>query len=143
MPDVIDSFSGEYRFLSNFHPSPVEMKGIVYPTVEHAFQAAKTLDSVERRRIAELDTPGKAKRAGRKVELREDWEQIKVKVMHWLVTRKFEDPQLAELLRATGDVQLIEGNYWGDRFWGVCEGQGLNWLGRVLMDVRSKLPPAD
>lgn len=139
MPEVIDSFKGDNDFLSNFHPSPVEMSGIVYPTVEHAYQAAKTLDKDERQRIADLDTPGAAKKAGQQVALREDWEQIKVRVMASLVRKKFDNPDLAQQLLATGEAKLIEGNWWHDRFWGVCDGQGHNYLGRILMDRRSKL----
>jgi ribA/ribD-fused uncharacterized protein len=137
----INSFKGDHDFLSNFYPSPVRLGDITYPTVEHAFQAAKTLDVEMRERIAALETPGRAKRAGRKVELRGDWEDIKVQVMHRLVERKFQDPELARMLIGTGDAQLVEGNWWHDHFWGVCDGHGQNWLGRILMDVRSRLQP--
>lgn len=135
----INSFSGEYRFLSNFWPSPLLVQGIVYPTVEHAFQAMKSLDKAERARIAHLEMPGKAKRAGREVTLREDWEQVKVSVMRALVRQKFAAAPLARALVATGDSPLIEGNHWGDRFWGVSGGEGTNWLGRILEDRRARL----
>ena len=126
-------------FLSNFYPSPIVLDRITYPTVEHAFQAAKTDDRLERERIAGLPTPGAAKRAGRKVSLRPDWEQVKVGIMVELVRRKFADPDLAGKLLATGDEELVEGNTWNDRFWGVCRGTGRNELGKVLMRVRAEL----
>ena len=73
---VIDSFEGEFEFLSNFFPSPIRFEGMVYPTVEHAFQAAKTMDMAKRKMIAGLPSPGQAKREGRKVTLRPDWEEV-------------------------------------------------------------------
>lgn len=136
MPTTIDSFKGEFAFLSNFYPSPIVFEGRTYPTSEHAFQAAKSIDDGERARIALLDTPGKAKRAGRKVQLRPDWEQIKRATMHRIVTIKFADPELQHKLLATGDAILIEGNTWNDTYWGVCRGKGQNVLGQILMSVR-------
>lgn len=136
----IDCFNGEYAFLSNFYQSPVIISGIEYPTNEHAFQAAKTLDPILRERIAKLSTPGQAKKAGRNLILRSDWEEIKIQVMRIVVRRKFESNQnLANLLLATGDAELIEGNTWRDTFWGVCNGIGANNLGKILMSVRSEL----
>ena len=136
---MIDRFDGEHAFLSNFWPSPLTLDGITYPTVEHAFQAAKAIDPLERQRIAALPTPGAAKRAGRKVAIRPDWEQVNVAIMEDLVRRKFADPELAGKLLATGDEELIEGNTWNDRFWGVCRGVGRNELGKILMRVRAEL----
>jgi ribA/ribD-fused uncharacterized protein len=136
---MIESFEGEYAFLSNFWPSPIDVDRTTYPTVEHAYQAAKADNRPERERIAALPTPGAAKRAGRKVTLRPDWEEIKLDLMEDLVRRKFADPVLAERLLATGDEELVEGNTWNDRFWGVCRGEGRNELGRILMRVREEL----
>lgn len=136
----IESFLGEYRFLSNFWPAPVEFEGIFFPSVEHAYQAAKSLDVEERRRIAAIVKPGDAKRAGRAVALRPDWEQVKLRVMEECVRYKFtHQAELREKLLATGDTELIEGNTWNDRFWGVCDGQGENHMGRILMKVRAEL----
>lgn len=135
----IESFRGDHAFLSNFHPSPIVYEGIAYPTVEHAFQAAKTLDVNERRLLAALDSPTKAKRAGRKVKLRDGWNELRVEVMTALVRLKFANPELKASLLATGDAELAEGNNWNDRFWGVCRGVGKNHLGRVLMQVREEL----
>lgn len=133
-------FDGEWRFLSNFHPSAVWFEGILFPTVEHAFQAAKTLDLNQRRAIAAEPTPGRAKRAGRKLALRQDWEEIKVGVMRTLVQLKFlSSPELAVLLLSTGDSHLEEGNRWNDRLWGTVDGIGQNHLGRILMETRQIL----
>jgi len=138
--DVIDSFSGEYRFLSNFYPSPIRVDGIVYPTVEHAFQAAKTPDAGMKQKIADTSSPARAKQLGRKVKLRKDWEAVKVEIMKELVLLKFrEHPDLAERLLETGDTKLVEGNTWNDCFWGVSGGRGKNHLGKVLMKVRDLL----
>jgi N-glycosidase YbiA len=139
-PGRIGTFQGQYRFLSNFWPATVEYEGIVYPDVEHAYQSAKTLDMNQRRRIAALPTPAEAKRAGEALPLRADWLQIKYQVMLVCVRYKFtHHPELAEKLLATGDAYLQEGNYWGDRIWGVYQGQGTNWLGKILMRVRNEL----
>jgi N-glycosidase YbiA len=136
---MIEHFEGEYAFLSNFWPSPIVLDRITHPTVEHAYQAAKADNRLERERLASLPTPGAAKRAGRKVTLRSDWERVKVGIMEDLVRRKFADPDLAERLLATGEAELVEGNAWNDRFWGVCRGEGRNELGKVLMRVRAEL----
>jgi ribA/ribD-fused uncharacterized protein len=137
---VIDSFSAEFAFLSNFYPAAIRFEGITYPTVEHAFQAQKTHDDGERQRIAACASPGRAKGLGRGVRLRKDWESAKVGIMTELVRLKFQThDDLRDRLLATGEVQLIEGNSWNDRFWGVCGGQGKNWLGRILMQVRGEL----
>jgi ribA/ribD-fused uncharacterized protein len=143
--NVIDSFSGEYEFLSNFYPSIViDELSIMYPSVEHAFQAAKTLDkSLRETFLAPKLTPGQAKRLGRKLVLREDWEDVKIDVMHKLLRSKFGHPILKFSLIQTGDAMLIEGNYWHDEVWGVCScpkhGKGTNHLGKLLMKVREEL----
>ena len=136
----IESFHGEFRFLSNFWPAAVTYDGIKYPTVEHAFQAAKTLDFAQRWAISKLNAPGQAKRVGRRVSIRPDWEQVKNAVMLELTILKFVNHrELREKLLSTGTKELIEGNTWGDEYWGVCEGKGWNHLGRILMSVRHQL----
>jgi ribA/ribD-fused uncharacterized protein len=137
--DVIDSFSGEHEFLSNFYASKVKLEGVVYPPVEHAFQAAKTIDAAERAKVAKCRSPAAAKAAGRKVKMRRDWDTARLGVMKGLLAQKFEDPHLRELLLATGDRELVEGNSWRDTFWGVYDGRGENHLGRLLMQVRAGL----
>jgi len=136
----IGPFTGAFRFLSNFFPSPVEFEGLTYATVEHAFQAAKTVNPVERERIRRCSTPGEAKRLGRKLTLRPDWKLIELEVMENLVRQKFtQHPRLRELLLRTDSRPLVEQNTWGDRFWGLYHGVGENHLGRILMKVRAEL----
>jgi len=134
---MIDSFSGEYSFLSNFYPVEIELDGQVYPTLEHAFQAAKTSNKYERERIRLMATPGQAKNAGRHVQLEKGWDIAKKNVMYKLVLQKFErNPELRQKLIDTGDEELVEGNNWNDHYWGVCNGVGQNILGKILMNVR-------
>lgn len=134
---AIDSFRGEYRFLSNFYACPIIYEGDLYPSLEHAFQAAKTLDSDERKVVRTQTTAGNAKRAGRRVTKRTEWDNVRVSVMRELLYQKFNNPQLRQRLLNTGDAELVEGNDWGDVFWGVCRGRGENRLGRLLMEVRT------
>ena len=139
----IEQFQGPYRFLSNFYPAVVEFEGITYPSVEHAYQSAKTLDRAERQRIAAIADPAEAKRAGRALQYRADWETVKFDVMERCVRDKFtRHADLREKLLATGDTELEEGNTWDDRIWGVSppgSGQGENRLGKILMKVRAEL----
>lgn len=141
MNTIIDKFDKQYGFLSNFAPYPVFYDGFYYPTVENAFQAAKTLNMKERKEKFDMSiTPGQAKRNGRRVKLREDWEDVKVNIMYELVLQKFTvHPDLTTKLLQTYPAQLIEGNYWHDTFWGVCNGTGKNMLGKILMKVRDQL----
>ncbi len=139
MSAPITSFSGNFRWLSNFYPSVVYLDGKQYPTVEHAFQAAKTDDEAARDEIRKSPRPGLAKKLGRRVRLKEDWEKVEVAEMDYLLRQKFSSPEMKKILLATGDRELIEGNYWGDTFWGVCRGKGENWLGRLHMNIRSDL----
>lgn len=142
---MIVEFDGQYDFLSNFYPSSILYEGIVYPTNEHFFQAMKTLDQAERQKIANAETPGMAKRLGRNVKLRPDWEKIKVDVMMLGLRLKFADPELAAKLIATGDEELVEGNWWHDQTWGSCfctdhcRTPGRNLLGMLLMELRKDL----
>lgn len=137
---TIDAFTGNYRWLSNFYPCAItDVDGITFPTVEHAYQAQKYTDREVRLRIAGKRTPGEAKRAGRELpHRRENWDAIKVTAMLVLLRHKFVQPLFKELLLATGDRQLIEGNTWGDTFWGVCRGKGENNLGKLLMEIREE-----
>lgn len=141
MKNQITSFSGEYEFLSNFYPAEIFWDGGVYPSVEHAYQAVKTLNPIERIAIGRASTPGKAKRLGQKCTLRRDWEEIKLLSMELFVRQKFNlwYPHLQEKLLSTGTAELIEGNTWGDTYWGVCNGEGQNNLGKILMEIRYNL----
>lgn len=136
---MIDKFRGKYWFLSNFYESSIEDENITYPTVEHYFQAQKTLNREEKLKIAKASKPAKAKKMGRQVNLRKDWEDIKLQVMEKALRLKFQNPELRKKLIATGDKELVEGNPWGDRYWGVCNGSGKNKLGKLLMKIRKEL----
>ena len=143
---MITRFEGSNSFLSNFYTCPVEYEDRYYSSVEHAFQAAKTDNQLERERIQLTKTPGDAKRLGRQVALRKDWELVKVDVMRDLLRSKFQGG-LVEKLLATYPKELVEGNLWHDNFWGVCYCEHCvlkdmpykNWLGKLLMEVREEL----
>ena len=138
-PQRIDRFRGAFAFLSNFHRAPFTWCGHTWPTSEAAFQAGKTRDEPMRERIRTAASPAEAKRLGRRVDLRLDWERIKDDVMHSVLKAKFAVPELRDALLATGDAELVEGNSWGDVYWGVCAGRGRNQLGRTLMRVRDDI----
>lgn len=165
---MINSFSGQHSFLSNFSPATVRVPLIMpkdrlfnapmveLPTVEHAFVVSKVGTWLSFRLAAnvKLDkfcemTPGQAKRLGRKIKLREGWDDHKVEVMLWLLRQKFaQGSELAQKLLGTGDEMLVEGNNWHDRYWGVCSCRrcsscGENVLGVLLMQVRDELLGAD
>lgn len=136
----IDSFQGEYRWLSNFWPCHVYLDEHCYTSVEAAYVAAKTLNPVLRQRVREMTDVRAVKRFGRVILLRSDWEQIKLPVMLYLLRQKFTvDSELGNKLIATGSLELIEGNAWGDTFWGTCRGMGQNNLGKLLMKVRNEI----
>lgn len=136
---MISSFTDSNRFLSNFYPVVIKYDGMDYPSVEHAYQAAKTFDSRWRVRIADAKTPGKAKQLGRKCPLREDWGYMRISIMYELVRQKFSQDPLCQMLLNTGTQALIEVNTWGDHFWGLCKGRGTNHLGVILMSIRSEI----
>jgi ribA/ribD-fused uncharacterized protein len=146
---MITEFKGKYDFLSNFYESPVVRRGILYPTAEHAFQAAKAKNYYDMLWVAESRTPGIAKRRGRKVDIKPTWDQDRIGEMLIIVNTKFSDSELRGLLQATHNQKLIEGNYWHDQFWGSCscsehaEIDGKNYLGKILMYVRNlqRQPP--
>lgn len=137
-------FRGEFAFLSNFFESNIIYEGICYPTVEHAFQAAKSTDDTERQKIADCGNPSQAKKLGRRVQLRVDWEQVKLGIMRELLILKFANPVLREKLLATGKLEIIELNNWGDCYWGAIQlksGQrvGENHLGKLLTEIRAEI----
>jgi len=138
---IIDSFTlaSGYAFLSNFHPSTIWVEGKSYPTVEHAYQAHKTLNEESRELIRKAKDPAIAKKLGRGVEMRSDWDSVKEGLMRDFIRKKFESPFLADLLLKTGDAELVHNNSWNDRVWGVCRGAGANLLGKILMEVRQEL----
>jgi ribA/ribD-fused uncharacterized protein len=128
---------------SNFEPCEVELDGEVYPTVEHAYQAAKSLRPEDRAKIRRARTPGMAKKLGRVFGLRRDWEEIKFDVMRGLLEQKFvQEPWRSRLLEHQGEI--VEWNYWHDKIWGMCvctdcRGKGANHLGRLMTEIRETI----
>lgn len=137
---MIRSFKGNHRFLSNFWPCDLNAgDGLRYKTVEHYFQARKCVQPEDVQRIVRARGPLDARRIGKQVEMRPDWEAAKLGVMRDALALKFHfENRLGEWLVNTHPHVLIEGNHWGDRFWGV-DGHGENWLGVLLMARRAEL----
>lgn len=140
---VIDEFRREYYWLSNYYPAPVTLAGIRYPTTEHAFAAMKSFDRDYRTTVAACATPGEAKRLGRLVRLRDDWNTARFDAMWEITCAKYtQNHFLASQLTATGDALLVEGNTWHDNVWGTCRCRahqrqwGSNILGIMLMHCR-------
>lgn len=145
MPSVILRFDGQYRFLSNFFSTPILFEGATYPSVENAFQSAKTLDPAERSLFTQC-TAAYAKKIGRAVALRSDWETVKDGILRELLVQKFAPgTEMARLLMCTGDAYLCEGNTWHDNHFGACLCDRCtytahqNVLGALLMEIRSQL----
>ena len=143
---MINSFGGEFSFLSNFYKSNIEINGIIFPTAEHAYQDSKTDNKKWQIKISNAETPGKAKRLGNKTPLRTDWDNIKFSIMLDIIRNKFiQKTSLAKKLFNTFPKQLVEGNYWHDNYWGNCECDkckfiiGENMLGAILMHIRKRL----
>ena len=136
---VIDRFDGPYRFLSNFARLPDGS------TLEHYYQAEKTLSTRGALWVMTAATPAEAKKRGRQVPIRTDWEEVKNSVMLRLLRTKFAAEPTRSMLLATGDAQLVEGNTWHDQYWGSCtcpmhaRVAGENWLGKLLMQVREEM----
>lgn len=136
---MIDRFDGDYAFLSNFYECPVEFADLKFGSSEAAFQAMKTPLRNEQYLFVDA-RPREAKIMGRSIGLRANWEQIKDTFMYLIVLAKFtQNADLRKQLLATGDEELVEGNYWHDTYWGVCDGVGQNKLGKILMRVREEL----
>lgn len=139
LPAQITSFRGKYAFLSNFYHAPICYQNHRYANNEAAFQVQKTIFIKEQRQFYHLTDPAEAKRLGRTVTLRPDWNQVKIRCMYEICFAKFQQhPELKQALLATGDVVLLDGNSWGNRFWGHADGFGENHLGYILMDIREK-----
>ena len=134
-------FEGEFRFLSNFWMTPFTIDTWRWPSAEHAYQAIKSENTDDWRMIQRLPHPREAKAAGAKLNLRPNWDQLKIQYMTEIINHKFNVPHLAEMLVNTGDMELVEWNYWNDTFWGVSikTHKGHNYLGKILMEKRRSL----
>lgn len=135
---MIGELTGKFRFLSNFWSCYVYWHGVPYPSVENAYQAAKCADIHDCIRFENIKA-SEAKRLGRIVKMRPDWEKEKLRVMESLVLQKFSSEPLRGMLLDTGDEEIQEGNWWGDAFWGTVNGIGQNHLGKILMRVREEI----
>jgi ribA/ribD-fused uncharacterized protein len=125
--------------LSNFYPIKIEYEGIEYPSVEHAYVAAKTLDVDIRAQVASISGAAEAKKIGHRLTLRPGWDEIRLGIMEGLLRKKFSYEYPARLLLETGDEELVERNDWQDVFYGQCNGVGENHLGKLLMKLRDEL----
>lgn len=141
----IDEFKGKYYFLSNFSKDGFKVDGFYYKTNEHYFQAMKTLDPKERQKVRSAQSPSQSKKIGRRVTLRDNWDDLRVVAMYNGLKAKFKQNDHArKKLLATGDSILVEGNNWHDNTWGSCNcrrcsnKEGRNLLGKLLMIVRQE-----
>lgn len=137
---MIKEFQKENRWLSNFATCFVTFEGMDFPSTEHAYQAAKTLDFEERKSLLTMSA-GEAKKAAKKFKIREDWESIKLSVMEDLLRQKFNKSPFKEQLLETKNEFIQEGNWWNDTFWGVClkTNKGQNNLGKLIMKIRNEI----
>ena len=141
---MIDSFTGQYEWLSNFSYHGFHINGVLFKTNEHWYQASKTLDRQEQEEVISCPTPRLAKKWGQKITLREDWDEVKNVIMYIGLKNKFtQNAYLVTYLLDTGTQELVEGNFWNDLYWGVCKGKGQNHLGKLLMKLREEFRTAE
>lgn len=137
--NAIIGFRGKFFFLSNFYPVPVKYKGITYQNSEAAFQAQKCMTEEEKLSFENID-PSEAKRLGRRIKMRPDWNKRKFDEMYAIVKAKFEQhPEILQKLLETENAYIQEENTWGDKIWGTVNGAGQNLLGKILMQIREEL----
>ena len=137
---MIPRFRGKWTQLSNYAPCSVWYDKHIYSSVEHAYQAAKTLNDGQRADIRHLPSPNQAKKAGRRVVLRSDWNEVKLDIMEELLRQKFSQQPFQAILLSSENEEIVEGNWWGDTFWGQCPlGTGTNYLGELLMKLRGEM----
>ena len=138
----IDSFNGRFRFLSNFYPCSIPAQGLVFRSAEHAYQAAKSDDPSVWKMFSNSNpqpiTAGEAKKWGRAIKMRDNFDNEKLEIMKHILRLKFFHEDLRQWLDKTDNNFLEEGNYWNDTYWGVCRGVGQNHLGKILMEIRDE-----
>ena len=137
--EPILGFFNECRFLSNYHLCECVVNDISFISSEHAYMFQKSDDKEYQQSIIDAVTPREAKRVGRNVKLRDDWDSYRNTAMLIALTAKFKNERERGMLLATGDAYLEETNTWNDTYWGVCNGKGKNMLGTMLMNIRSRL----
>lgn len=138
--DKILGFDGDYRWLSNFTylDEPIVMCNLEFKTTENVYQAMKCRNLEDMAEFVNI-TPSKAKRLGRTIPMVDDWDTCKYDVMYHIQMLKYQQPKFKSLLLQTGDLYIEETNTWNDTYWGVCNGIGLNNLGKIIMDIRETL----
>ena len=138
----IGGFVAAYRWLSNYFPCRVEWEGRVYGSAEAAYHSGK-YPAADRDVFTRLDADPARKLSRVKPYDTAAWEVRKVRTMREVIWAKYsQNPELAQKLLATGDRYLEETNWWGDKIWGVYQGEGQNLLGIILMDARARLAKA-
>ena len=136
---MVKGFFNEYRWLSNYHICDIEYKGKMFTSTEAAYQSAKTDDDYLKSQF-QLMTPTESKSFANKIKVRRDWDSIKKDAMYEILQYKFtKHADLKQKLILTGEKHLEETNYWGDTYYGVCNGKGKNVLGKLLMQIREEL----
>lgn len=136
---MITQFSGQFEFLSNFFPVTINYNDLIYPSAEHAYQAAKSTNPRVQAAFTRVHRAADVKTLGGEIRCREDWDSVRLSTMEEILRIKFKGPTMSTRLLKTGEVELVEGNWWGDTFWGVCRGEGENHLGKLLMKIREEL----
>jgi len=153
---MIGVFRGDNHFLSNFYPCEIVEDDIIYSSVEHYYIAMKVNTSVlfQKKRytvnefrvmVSELDNASLVKKVGESIKPRNDWKQYRFIVMKFGITEKFKNKELRRKLIATGNQELVEGNWWHDNYFGSCfcdkckNIDGKNMLGKMIMDVRDEI----
>lgn len=139
---MINGFTGRYSFLSNFYIYPIVWRERILKSSEHAYQGEKAVDDLDREMIYQAATPADAKRLGSPKKLKHiipDWDSLKDGIMLQVLRAKFSNSELRKFLLDTDDEELVEKNWWGDIYWGVCNGRGKNKLGKLLMQVREEI----
>ena len=140
---AITTFRDEHGWLSNMADCEIKYGDLVFKSTEAFYQAMKTKDKDIRALFTKYDGQT-SKREGRKLSLRSDWEIVKDDVMKFALSKKFSKEPFKSLLLSTGDVDIIEGNYWHDNYFGICScakcgNKGLNKLGKMIMEIRNNL----
>lgn len=138
---MIKEFQKEHRWLSNFAPCKIILSGKEYASVEHAYMAAKCTDPAWRLFCQKTKSPGQVKKASRKIKLRPNWDDLKIKVMKKCLKQKYNQEPYKTKLKKTGTQLIQEGNGWNDKFWGIClkTGEGKNILGKLIMEIRAEI----
>lgn len=144
--DVIKEFVERQKYCINWFSNmrkmdePLVYQGVEYHTSENFYQAMKTKDLVTREFIADMN-PFQAKIYAKKIDLREDWSDIKLDVMRYILKFKFApNTSWGKKLREYKD-EIVEFNNWRDFFWGrdFVTGKGENYLGKILMEIRDEV----